>query len=77
RALRDEGFRVLLDAGERKLDRKLRSADRIGAGVAVLVGEDEVARDEVTVRDLRRRSQQRVSRGELAGLLQRMLEGAS
>ena len=41
--LRDARARTVLDVAERRLDRKLRAAGRIGARVAVIIGENEVA----------------------------------
>ncbi|MBV8300442.1 MAG: histidine--tRNA ligase [Candidatus Dormibacteraeota bacterium] len=73
RTLRDAGIRTMLDAGERRLDRKLRSADKAGARLAVVVGEDEVRDGNVTVRDLSQHSQQRVPEAELAALTLRIL----
>ena len=66
RQLREAGLRVVLDALDRKLDRKLRAADRLGASAAVIVGEDEARDGMATVRDLRQRTQQRV---DAAGLV--------
>ncbi|TMC49691.1 MAG: histidine--tRNA ligase [Chloroflexi bacterium] len=66
RQLREAGLRVVLDALDRKLDRKLRAADRLGASAAVIVGEDEARDGMATVRDLRQRTQRRVG---VAGLV--------
>ena len=60
RTLRAAGARVVLDISERRLDRKLRSADRLGARVAVIVGEDEVRDSSAVVRDLDAHAQRRV-----------------
>ncbi len=49
--LRAEGF--VVELGYRgNLSRRLKRADRLGARVAVLIGEDELAREAATVRDL-------------------------
>ena len=60
RTLRAAGARVVLDISERRLDRKLRSGDRLGARVAVIVGEDEVRDSSAVVRDLDAHAQRRV-----------------
>jgi histidyl-tRNA synthetase len=65
RQLRDDGLRVVLDILDRKLDRKLRAAVRLGATALVLVGEDEAHDGTATVRDLQQRSEKRVSPAEL------------
>ena len=49
---------VFPDAG-RKLDKQLKYASARGAPVVAIVGEDERARGEVSVRDLQTRSRQR------------------
>jgi histidyl-tRNA synthetase len=59
RVLRAAGVRTVLDASDRKLDRKLRNADRLGARVCVIVGEDEVREGAAMVRDLGTRTQER------------------
>jgi histidyl-tRNA synthetase len=58
RGLRAAGVRTLLDAGDRRLERKLRNADRLGARVCVIVGPDEVRGGMAQVRDLGRHTQE-------------------
>ena len=67
--------RTVLDVADRRLDRKLRGAGRIGARVAVIVGENEVAAESAVVRDLDGRSQQTVPIAELAATITRILGG--
>jgi histidyl-tRNA synthetase len=76
RALRAAGVRTVLDVSDRKIDRKLRGADRLGARVAVLIGPDEVAGDSATVRDMQTREQQRVAVEELPGAVAKALAAA-
>jgi histidyl-tRNA synthetase len=61
RSMRAAGIRTVLDVSDRKLDRKLRYADRLGARAIVLVGPDEAAEDSAAVRDMQTREQQRVA----------------
>jgi histidyl-tRNA synthetase len=75
RVLRRAGARTVLDVAERRLDRKLRAAGRIGARVAVIIGENEVATESAVVRDLDNRSQQTVSDAELVETVLRILRG--
>ncbi len=64
--LRREGFHV--EHGYRgNLGRRLKRADRLNARVAVILGEDELARDVATLRDLDRGVQRDVP---LDGLVQ-------
>src|SRR5579862_4775946 len=63
--LRAQG--LVVDLGySGNLQRRLRRADRIGAGAAILIGDDELARGAATVRDLDSGEQHEVALGELA-----------
>ena len=77
RLIRRSGTRTVLDVAERRLDRKLRGASRIGARVAVIIGENEVAGASAVVRDLDGRSQQTVPVAELADTVLRILRGTA
>jgi histidyl-tRNA synthetase len=77
RLLRDARAKTVLDVAERRLDRKLRGAERVGARVAVIIGENEVAGASAVVRDLDGRSQQTVPVAELADTVLRILGGPS
>ena len=59
RTLRVAGVRTVLDTSDRKLPGKLKNADRLGARLCVIVGEDEAREGAATVRDLGRRTQER------------------
>ncbi|QAU23119.1 histidine--tRNA ligase [Dyella sp. M7H15-1] len=54
---------VVLDGG--KLGKQFKYADRAGIRFVIVLGEDELAKDVVTVKDLRREDQFEVSRSEL------------
>ncbi len=83
--LRAAGFAADRAFGGRSLKAQLRAADRSGAPVAVIVGSDEVAAGEVTLRRLRHEdapatsgfwaenNQVRVARADLAGRLREVL----
>lgn len=58
-ALRAAGLPALPGEGERSFKSQMRSADASGARVAVILGEDEVARGTAIVKDLRGESGQR------------------
>jgi len=66
---------VVLESG--KLAKQFKYADRAGIRFAVVVGEDELAKGVVTVKDLRRGDQFEVARGELAKALRVELEQAA
>lgn len=57
----------------RSLGSQFKHADRLGATLAVILGEDELARGQVTVKDLRSGTQEQVARAELAAHLARAL----
>ncbi|MFN2451618.1 MAG: histidine--tRNA ligase [Candidatus Dormibacteria bacterium] len=73
RELRGGGLTVVLDTAERKLERKLRSADRLGASLCCIVGEDEAAVDGVALRDLRSHTQTSLSRIDLVAAVRAAL----
>ena len=73
RELRGEHAVALDFEGGRGLGAQLKQADRMGAKLALLLGEDELAAHEVTVKDLTTGTQERVARGDLAALLARRL----
>jgi histidyl-tRNA synthetase len=73
RELRGTGPAVAdLEAG-RGLGAQFKHADRLGARAAVILGEDELAANEVTVKDLQSGMQERVARADLAAHLARVL----
>jgi histidyl-tRNA synthetase len=74
RTLRERGVSVIVDASDRRLDRKLRNADRVAARVAVILGEEEVNKEQATVRDLAARDEQRVPVGDVTSHIARILE---
>ena len=66
---------AVLDSG--KLGKQFKYADRAGIRFAVVLGEDELAKGLVTVKDLRRGDQFEVARGELVKALRVELEQAA
>jgi histidyl-tRNA synthetase len=74
------GLKVVVHCGEGKFKAQLKKADQSGALIALIIGEDEVACGEVTVKSLRDGSDQyRVKPDEISGVLggtvQRMAKG--
>jgi histidyl-tRNA synthetase len=73
RELRRE-FRVVADfEAEKGLGAQLKSADRLGAVLAVILGEDELQENAVTVKDLKTGAQERVPKSELGARIARAL----
>ncbi|MDQ6746878.1 MAG: histidine--tRNA ligase, partial [Candidatus Dormibacteraeota bacterium] len=58
--LRVQGLRVVVQHGTRSLKAQMRQAQKLGAPIALILGDDEVATGEVTVRDMRRAEQTRL-----------------
>jgi histidyl-tRNA synthetase len=74
RELREAGFRVELPPMEQKFGKALGQADKLGARYALILGEDEVASGEWTVKTLADGSQKKVREAELAEFLKRTEE---
>jgi histidyl-tRNA synthetase len=69
-SLRANGISADLSFGDRKLGKQLSAADRAGAHYAVILGEEELATDTVSLKDLRGGGdQRRIPRAELVQFL--------
>jgi histidyl-tRNA synthetase len=73
--LREAGLTAVLDASERRLDRKLATASRDGVRIAVIIGEEEAAAGVATWKDLETGAQRRDPIGDLAPAIQRVIDG--
>jgi histidyl-tRNA synthetase len=73
-ALREEGLSADLDYGGRGMRAQFKQADRVGAAYAVVLGEDELARGEATVRDMASGAEQTV---DVAGGTKDLLRAVS
>jgi len=60
RALRQAGLAVMLDPEGRSFKSRMKQADKLGARLVAILGEDEIARGAWTVRDMARSEQQEV-----------------
>jgi histidyl-tRNA synthetase len=72
RAVRQMGLPVELAYGERKLQRELDRANRLGARHAVIVGESELQQDDAIIRDMQSREQRHVPIVDLPRILQQL-----
>ena len=70
RQLRGSGFAVDM-AYSGNVGRRMKRADRVGARAAVIMGEDELSRSAVTVRDMRDGGQEEVALASLETYLAR------
>jgi len=66
RRLRKDGFRVICDAQKRSVKALLRQANNLGARFVLIIGDDEVAGNTVTLKDLASGSQQTCPADEIA-----------
>jgi histidyl-tRNA synthetase len=71
-ALRAQGLRVELFPEATKLGKQLQYADAIGAPVAAIVGEQELADETITLKGLARGEQETVARDRAAETIQRL-----
>ena len=69
RTLRERGISVELPAAEMKFGKALNLADRLGARYAVILGEEELAAGQVTVKRLADSEQKKLSQSDLAEYL--------
>ncbi|HXY00772.1 MAG TPA: histidine--tRNA ligase, partial [Candidatus Limnocylindrales bacterium] len=69
RTLREAGFRVELPPVEQKFGKALGQADKLGARYALILGEDEVASGEWTLKTLADGSQKKIAKAELVKFL--------
>jgi histidyl-tRNA synthetase len=75
RELREAGVGVLMDHAGRGLKSQMKKADKLGARYVAIMGEDELAEDVWTVRDMTTSSQERVSDVKLADYLEEKTRG--
>ena len=59
--------------GDRSLKSQLRRADKMGASFVVILGDDELVRDEVVLRDMLHQSQEKLPRAGVSDVLRRRL----
>lgn len=74
--LRKEDFNVACFTEAWNLSKQLRHADKIGASVVVIIGPDEKAAGQVTIKDLLRRQQTTVAESEAGEVIRQMLAQA-
>jgi histidyl-tRNA synthetase len=68
--LRQRGITVDLAFGDRKLGKQLDAANKSRSQFAVILGDDELARQQVMLKDLRTGEQQTVAESELSAILE-------
>jgi histidyl-tRNA synthetase len=76
-ALRNGGVPAFMEYGDRKLTAQFKIADRNGARFALIVGDDELAKGEIVVRDLLARSDRRIAVTNIEETTRRLVEAAT
>ena len=71
--MREAGIRADMAYGGRGLKGSMKAADKSGAPRVVIIGEDEVAAQNVQVKDMQQGSQQAMTREEVVGELRRSI----
>ena len=67
--LRSDGIRADLDTRERNLKGQMKYANRLGVQYVVVIGDDEVASGELTLKNMENGEQTKVRREELVNAL--------
>ena len=67
--LRGKGIRADMDTRERNLKGQMKYANKLGAEYTAVIGDDEVASGEITLKNMSTSEQTKVSRGDLANAL--------
>ena len=75
RELRRAGLRVLMEHEGRGLKSQMKRADKLGARLVALLGEDELAKEIWTLRDMAGSSQEQVPEGQAAAHIKEKLNG--
>ena len=75
RAMRDSGLSVEMFSPERKLKALLSRANNIGARFAVIIGDNEIAKGVVVLRDLKASTQREIPEAELSAAIQSSSRG--
>ncbi len=73
RELRRGGLSAYMELEARSIRAQMKRADRLAARVTVIVGGDELARGEVTLRDMRASEQRAVPRGDIVATVAALL----
>ena len=67
--LRSKGIRAEMDTRERNLKGQMKYANKLGAAYTAVIGEDEVASGEITLKNMETSEQTKVRREDLADAL--------
>ena len=71
--LRQQGFRVEFDLAGRRLNKQLAAASKLGARLAVIIGEEEQKTEEANLKDMETGEQRKVQQVDLAEEIRKAL----
>lgn len=71
--LRQAGIRTACYPDSAKLPKQFKYADRVGIPLAIVMGPDEIEKQQVTIKNLKDGTQQSVTRGQAAALIKQIL----
>jgi histidyl-tRNA synthetase len=72
--LRQAGLNVICSNEPSKLPKQFKFADRVGASVVVVIGPDEVAKRQITIKDLINATQQTIDRSQVIFEIKKLLD---
>ncbi len=75
--LRDEGIRVQTYFEKKKFKAKMNYADKLGVPFVLFVGEDEIASDSVSIKDMKSGAQEKVARADAALYIKEKIKSAN
>ena len=73
-AFREAGIRTMLYTEKKKFKAKMSYADKISVPFAAFLGEDEIAKDEVSIKNMKTGEQQLLSVSDAIALMTREIE---
>jgi histidyl-tRNA synthetase len=76
-ALRDAGLSAEMDHQGRSLKSQMKLADRLGASLVLILGADELAAGEATLRDMNTKDESRVALSAAVGVTAGVLRGST
>lgn len=70
--LRKQGFRAMIDVAERNIKGQFKYADRIHSRFTAVIGDDEIAQNKITLKDMKTSDQKQITFDELMDELKKI-----
>ena len=68
--LRKRGFKAMLDVAARNIKGQFKYADRLHSRFTAVIGDDELAQNKITLKDMKTSTQKQIAPEELIGELE-------